>query len=228
MTPEIERIDRFWVVRDDKIPGGTKQIILQQCLPNLDSKHFVYVASQFGKGGAALAFACAELGYKATLFLARNVTQPTWLEAVEKTGAVIHWVDPTRVVKMEPMAEDFAYENDAVYLPLGFSYGDFSHHLEAYAKKLPIAPQEIWCPVISGTLATALEFAFPKAALHGVTVVKHHDYKGKATLHTAPEKFVKAAAIPPAYPSWTYSDAKVWRFVKKLGSDDAVIWNSNA
>ncbi len=227
-VPVLERFDRFWLVRDDKIPGGTKQIILQSCLPDFGAKHFVYVASAFGKGGPALAFACAALGFKATLFLARGKTNPVWLDAVEKSGASIVWVDPTRVVKMEPWAEDYAYAHDAVYLPLGFAYNDFSHRLEEYAKKLPLDPAEIWCPIVSGTLASALEFAFPKAKLNGVTVVKHHDYKGKATLYDAPEKFVKGAAIPPSYPSWTYSDAKIWRFVKKHGINDAVIWNTNA
>lgn len=226
--PVVERHDRFWVVRDDLIPGGTKQIVLRQLLPELNETHFVYTASVFGKGGAALAFACAELGYKATLFMAKSPLQMPWVEEVKKLGFKIIWTDNMPVAEIEPMAWQFAHLNDAFCLPLGFASEQFEHHLQDYARRLPFEPKEIWCPIVSGTMASSLEQAFPDAKIKGVSVVKNHDYRGFGDVMFAAEKYVRPAASPPPYPSWPYSDAKVWRFAKKQGADDAVIWNSNA
>lgn len=220
-------MDRFWVVRDDLIPGGTKQVVLRAMLPELQDKHFVYTASVYGKGGAALAFACAELGYQCTLFMAKSAFQPAWLEAVKQTGARIIWTDAIPVTEIEPMAWQFALQNDALCLPLGFDSEQFHTHLMAYAQRLPFQPKELWAPIVSGTMAHALESAFPDAAFKGVSVVKNHDYHGFGQVYQAPEKYARGAAIPPSYPAWAFSDAKVWRFVKKHGADDAVIWNSN-
>lgn len=226
-TPILEKHDRFWVVRDDLIPGGTKQIVLRNMLPELEETHFVYTASVYGKGGPALAFACAELGYKCTLFIAKSTFKPDWIEAVKAIGTRLIWTDAIPVTEIEPMAWQYALQNDAFCLPLGFSSEQFHTHLIAYAQKLPFQPKEIWCPVVSGTMAHALESAFPDAVLNGVAVVKNHDYRGFGQIHSAPEKFTRGAAIPPPYPSWPYSDAKIWRFAKKHGIDEAVIWNSN-
>lgn len=227
-NPVLERFDRFWVVRDDLVHGGTKQIVLREMLPGLQEKHFVYSASVYGKGGAALAFACAELGYQCTLFIAKSNFKPDWIDAVKALGARLIWTDAIPVAEIEVMAWQYAVENDALCLPLGFDCEQFHTGLINYAQRLPFEPKELWCPIVSGTMAHALESAFPNAALKGVSVVKNHDYKGHGTVFDAQEKFVRGAAIPPPYPAWPYSDAKVWRFVKKHGVDDAVIWNSNA
>lgn len=224
----IERHGKFNVVRDDLHPGGTKQIVLRNLLPELNAKHFVYVASAFGKGGAALAYTCAELGFDCTLFMARASIQPDWIADVQSKGTKIIWQDLSPVTKIEPKAHNHALQSDAQYMPLGFDTARFYEILRDYAQTLPFAPQEIWCPIVSGTMARGLEFAFPDAAIKGVSVVKHHDYTGFGQVFHAPEKFIRGAAIPPPYPSWPYSDAKVWRFAQKHGIDDAVIWNSNA
>lgn len=226
--PVLERHDRFWVVRDDVVPGGTKQIVLRKVLPELNETHFVYTASVFGKGGPALAFACAELGFKCTLFIAKSTVTVPWIEEVKALGTRLIWTDLMPVVEIEQMAWQYALQNDAFCLPLGFSSEQFHTHLVEYARLLPFKPTEIWCPIVSGTMAHGLESAFPDAKLNGVSVVKHHEYRGFGEVYRAPEKFVRGAAIAPPYPSWTYSDAKVWRFAKKFGIDDAVIWNSNA
>lgn len=224
----IERHGRFNVVREDLVPGGTKQIVLREYLPELKNRHFVYAASTYGKGGAAVAYACAELGFEATLFMAPGNTPVKWVEEVEKLGIKIHWTRLQQIADIDDIARGFAFENEAAHLPLGFMDKRFTELMAQYASGLPFQPNEIWCPVVSGTMASALEIAFPDAAIKGVSVVKHPGYQGRGELLYAEEKFVRNAASPPPYPSWTYSDAKVWRLAQKFGKDDAVIWNSNA
>lgn len=228
VKPTLERIGRFRVVRDDLVPGGTKQIILQQWLPEFAQDHFVYVASTYGKGGPALAYACAALGFKCTLFIARSNFLPEWLNDLKNLGTHIVWTEQLPVAQIEPMAWEYAHKHNAQYLIAGFAQQRFHQLLIDYARQIDPAPKEIWCPVITGTMATALEQAFPDAAMKCVSVVKHHDYHGRGEVFFAPEKFIRGAAIPPPYPSWPYSDAKIWRFAKKHGVDDALIWNSNA
>lgn len=226
--PQVERYDRFNVVRDDRYPGGTKQVILSRWLPELGERHFVYAASGFGKGGAALAFACAGLGYRATLFLPHSTQEIPWLEAVEKTGATIIRTPLMPLEKLDRMARAYAREHGARCLVPGFSAPRFCDLLIAYARLLPVEPQEIWCPVVSGTLAMTLEEAFPDAEIKPVSVVRNPDYMGRGTLLFAQEKFNRRVAVPPPYPSWPYSDAKIWLPAKKSGSDNAFIWNSNS
>lgn len=234
-SPVVEQHGRFFVVRDDIHPGGTKQVILRQWLPELRQEHghthFVYAASAFGKGGAALAFACAELGYKATLFMPRPSPKLSadivWIDAVQKTGAEIIFTDPMPHEKLDGMALRYARKIDARYLVPGFPYPAFQETLMAYARSLPMVPTEIWCPVVSGSLAYALEAAFPEAALKPVSVVQTPGYEGDAELLFAQEKFIRRVAVSPPYPSWPYSDAKIWQLAKKHGTDGALIWNSN-
>lgn len=217
-------------MRDDLLPGGTKQIVLRQWLPEFDTGHFVYTASAYGKGGAALAYACHELGHRCTLFMAQTPAdaKAPWIDDVLKLGTHIHWTEKLPVSSIEPQAMDYAFRNGAHYLSLGFARQRFHDLLVEYMQKLPIQPPEIWCPIVSGTMATALERAFPSIPLHGVSVVKHHGYFGAGKVHFAAEKYTRQAASPPSYPSWTYSDAKIWRIAQKLGQDGALIWNSNA
>ncbi len=232
-TPVVEQHGRFHVVRDDIHPGGTKQVILRKLLPELDASHFVYAASAFGKGGAALAHACAEAGYKATLLMPRSTVEVEWVEAVQKLGTEIIWTDLLPIDRIDDMAWQYACEHEARHLILGFAMTRFFDLLVQYAQKLPINPHEIWCPVVSGTMASALETAFPNAALKAVSVVKNPGYRPQnnqagTEMFFAQEKFVRRAASPPPFPSWPYSDAKVWRVAQKHGSDNALIWNSNA
>lgn len=202
--------------------------MLREYLPELGQKHFVYAASVFGKGGAALAYACAELGFKCTLLMPRPTIQLAWVDDVQKLGTEIVWTDLMPIDQLELMAWDYARDNNARHLVAGFTSDRFSELMVAYMRRLPFQPMEIWCPVVSGTMALALEQAFPNAELNVVSVVKNPGYVGKATVFYAPEKFIRNVAIPPPFPSWPYSDAKVWRFAQKHGGDDAVIWNSNA
>lgn len=218
-------------MRDDVHAGGTKQVILRALLPELNATHFVYAASPFGKGGAALAFACAAAGYKATLFMPRSTVQMAWVEDAQKSGAEIIWTDLLPIDQLDDMAWEYARDNDAHHMVLGFATERFSELLIEYARHLPMAPHEIWCPVVSGTMAAALETAFPEAEIKAVSVVKNPGYRpqrDKAEIFYAQEKFVRQAASPPPYPSWPYSDAKIWRLAQKNGSDNALIWNSNA
>lgn len=226
--PVVEQHGRFHVVRDDIHPGGTKQVVLRALLPEMNATHFVYAASVFGKGGAALAYACAEAGYKATLFLPRSNTPVAWVDAVQKLGTEIIWTDLMPTERLDDMAWQYACEHDVRHMILGFATQRFAELMTQYVQNLDMKPHEIWCPVVSGTMASVLEDAFPDAALKPVSVVKAPGYSGAAQMFFAQEKYIRQAASPPPYPSWPYSDAKVWRVAQKNGSDNALIWNSNA
>lgn len=188
-------------MRDDIHPGGTKQVVLREFLPQMNDNHFVYAASAFGKGGAALAHACAELGYKATLLMPRSTVEMPWLDEVRKLGTEIIETELMPIETLDDMAWEYARDHGGRHLILGFAMAGFFDLMVEYMQQLPMDPHEIWCPVVSGTMAEALETAFPDAALKPVSVVKNPGYNGAAEMFFAQEKLVRKAAIPPPYPS---------------------------
>lgn len=219
----LEKFSNFTILRDDTIFGGTKRIALETSLPHLHADHFIYVGTVFGWGAPALAAACHTLGKKCTLLISQSDYTPPWRATIETLGATLIWTPPTPIEILNQQAAQM----DGHLLAPGFPFPEFAAALQTRAQALPINPTRVWVPVVSGTLLTVLEHAWPDAEFHGVCVAKHHGYKGSATLHHAPEKFHQPAKNPPPYPSCAFSDAKLWQFAENLAKEGDLIWNTN-
>jgi hypothetical protein len=224
MLPEpiIDNHNGILVVRDDLIQGGTKRRVLPSLLHG--ASEFVYASPVYGYAQIAIAHACREAGFQATVFVAkRNVLHDRTREAL-KAGAKIVQVPHGYLSNVQSKARAYAEAVGAKLLPFGLDVPEMQKGLTSLAASLPVRPKEVWTVAGSGTLSRALQLAWADATFHAVQVGAVPKI-GRAELWVAPEKFEKDAKIKPAFPSCSNYDAKAWQFIQKHASPGALFWN---
>ena len=223
----IKKHQGFNVVRDDLLPGGTKQRVLTEMLAGSKKPDFVYPAHPYGHGAVALAHATKSLGYGLALFYPKVFAVSRMMNLAIKHRHVSYYIVESmeKQTDLVQIAKDYAEFYDSVLLPVGFDMPEFSERLIELARGLPIVPDEVWTVAGSGCLARALCDAWPNANVNAVSLGFDHLNAGRAKVHLAPETAEQAAMEMPPYPSSEYYDAKVWKFAKEMGSEGALIWN---
>jgi hypothetical protein len=221
-SPLIEEHSGILVVRDDRIPGGTKRRVLDRLLIGADE--FVYASAAYGYAQVALAYACRDLGKRATIFTAqRQVWHPRTLEA-QQAGAQIIGVPYGYLSNVTAKAKRYAQEHGAALLPFGFDTGSFRNGLADVARSLPLKPREVWSVAGSGTLCRALQQAWPHASVNAVLIGAEAE-TSTAERYRAPERFEQDARYPPPFASCGNYDAKAWQFIQRHASPGALFWN---
>jgi len=211
--------DGIIVVRDDRLPGGTKRRVLP-CLIKDQKQEYVYASPVYGYAQIALAHSAKH----ATIFCAeRKTNHPRTLEA-KAAGAKIVEVPCGYMSVVRARAKAYCAEHGAVLLPFGLDVPEFIDALAAEASKINYKPREVWTVAGSGVLSRALQAAWPKAKFFAVRVGAEPD-AGRATVLQAPEKFENDAKMPPPFPSCSNYDAKAWRFVRASAKPGALFWN---
>ena len=74
ITPQLKEHDGILVVRDDLLPGGTKARFLPVLFEHADE--VVYARAAEGGAQTALAAVAAQLGKRATIFVAKRAHPP--------------------------------------------------------------------------------------------------------------------------------------------------------
>lgn len=220
--PEIERHGSIWVVRDDRIPGGTKVRALPALLTG--AREFVYASPVQGYAQIALAHAAAQAGVRATIFCAeRQQIHPRTRDAAA-AGARIVSVAPGYLNVVRARARAYCAVSGARLLPFGLDDPVFIEALADVARGMAIEPEEVWSVAGSGVLTRALQRAWPAAAFHAVQIGAAPQL-GAARRWLAPEAFEQPARRPPPFPSCANYDAKAWAFVQASARPGAVFWN---
>jgi hypothetical protein len=239
------------VVRDDRLPGGTKQRAIVPYLEELVAegyREFVYASPFCGYAQVALASAAALLGVKATIFCETDQTPGVppglhpFAKRAESLGAVVMRV-PDLATATDRAGSHAARVGSALELPLGFDCDRFRRHLgrEIRSQLARVfapgssAPRSIWLPLGSGTLATVFDgVVAPEIELRCVNVriftldsprLARFAGRARVKIFEAPERFVELAGIPPEIPSNVHYDAKLWRFIDRYAEDGDVWWN---
>lgn len=221
-APAVERHGAVLVVRDDLIPGGTKQRILPGLLAG--GREYVYASPAYGYAQIALAHACRAVGSRATVFTAkRKALHPRTAEA-KAAGAKVVLVPVGYLSVVRARAAAYCAAVGAEMLPFGLDTPEFGRRLAAVARAVPADPPEVWCVAGSGTLSRALQAAWPAARHHAVRVGAVPD-AGRARLYVAPEPFERDARARPPFPSCSNYDAKAWQFVLRHAAPGALFWN---
>lgn len=242
---------RIHVVRDDLLPGGTKQRAVVPFLNSLQAQgfhEFVYASPFCGFAQVALAAGCQALGLKATLFCERDAgkSEPELHEfslLARSMGAKVYLVENLAQAESVAIAYSLVQEKGRYKIPLGFQHPDFHEELKKRVKRelaqieanLGQKIQRIWLPVGSGTLTRAFLTIVPSSCellCVDVHVLERKDARIRAlaeyqnvTLLSAPEEFQEPAGLKPKVPSNVYYDAKLWRLIQKLGQDGDLWWN---
>lgn len=237
-----------FVVRDDLLPGGTKQRALLAVLKDSPADEFVYAGPPQGSAQVALAHVAKALGKRATIFVSgKNHAPLSRLSRLARdAGADVVRVLPPNSLR-DVQAEAVAYATGAgarQLIPFGFDTPEFRAVLSnairaALPPGLEEGPRRLWLVAGSGTILAALAAVWPKTHFLVVQVGKTvwPDQLGvrpdgtkafEATKFVAPEKFREPARRRPPYPSVSTYDAKLWQFVETRGEDGDYVWNVGA
>lgn len=239
---------RIHVVRDDLLEGGTKQRaavpFLMECRER-GGRNFVYASPFAGFAQVALAVTCQELDLACTL---NCQVDPATGEAHEFTRlARVYGAKITlfkSLAQAETEAERYAAADNArLKLPLGFDCPGYRLHLrvelwrqwQRLLRLLPRAPDRLWLPLGSGTLATVFREVVPEStrlSCVDVHVLPADDARvvrvrglARSELYSAPEAFSTPVEYAPPIASNRFYDAKVWRLVSQYAGDGDVWWN---
>lgn len=226
--PIIQKHGRFFVLRDDLLHGGTKRRVLTDILSKLPESEIVYPSHPLGYAHLALALAALDTGKKVKLFFQQPPPYAyTFLEAIKLPNVSFEIINEvSRQMDLIPYAQQYAAQNNAKFLPIGFDYPEFSNGLVRLAQSLQIEPpHEVWTLGGSGTLSRTLQKAWPKTQVNTVSLGFPQGNMGNSRVFTVAERTEEVAQVPPPYPSAPYYDAKLWRFANEHGTDGALIWN---
>jgi len=158
------------VVRDDLIDGGTKLRFLPDVVGDAD--HIVFGAPFCGGAPVALSVLGRETGKRITIFYAQRKHLTPRMMRVRDNGADIVLVPYGYMGVVQRHARDYAQENGALFLPLGFDVvaaeQPFREMLRAERPRLDY--DEIWCATGSGMLARNLGAVFKDSRIMAVAV----------------------------------------------------------
>ena len=242
-TPVITEHEGYHVVRDDLLSVGSKaragDYLIGHAPEYQNIQEWVYGSSPAtGYAQISLPFICNRYGKKAVIFMAERSMDK--LHDYQKRGLELggeyHWVPNGMLPVTQKRAKDYVEEqpDTRALLPIGVEHPTSIACLIRVARSLPISPREVWSVGSSGTLSRALQFAFPEAQVHVVSVGHNMGERevGRAIYHKSPYKFdkpVKGDHAPP-YPSAPTYDAKVWHVMKEYHKEfkrqePCLVWN---
>jgi hypothetical protein len=217
------------VVRDDLLPGGTKQRGIIAC--ETGAEELVYASMPFGYAQVALAYVGAQRGKLVTIFCGDTPANMTLVAA--RWGAKIIQCPSWDAAKKSALkyAAGVDCPHRRTQVPFGIDTPDFIRILAMQIRTATpadfVPPKRIWIASGSGTLARALAEVWPNATLVLVQVGRalNSAHRVPVEIFVAPEAFAERARDPPPYPSAAHYDAKVWQFVKLHGRAGDLIWN---
>jgi cysteine synthase len=216
---------RIRVIRDDIVPGGSKQRALVHMLKK--NREYVYPATAYGYAQIALALAAKTVGARATLFIAKRAELHPRTLAAQQAGAQIMQIPNGMQSVITRRVKDYSAEHSAaIALLSGFDSPEFIDAMSMVAEGVKLkGVEQVWCNVGTGAIARALQQRWPKAQFSVVRTGMGPTLGPKMKLYEAPEVYSKDAKIAPPFPSCSNSDAKTWRFILDDAEDGALFWN---
>jgi hypothetical protein len=223
MSPRIERHGRLWVLRDDLLPGGTKQRFLPELM--VGASNVVYPGPAWGGAAVAIAILAREMGIDATLFYAdRKERSPRQLLAA-RYGARIHTVRPGYLSVVRARAREYARATGARLLDWGLPAVESA--VAGFGASLDGGWPEVWVSAGSGTVLRGLARAYGAGRVVGVQVghALTRAERGGCRLVAHPLKFEQRTRAAVPFPSCRHYDAKAWEIAEKRAADGALFWN---
>lgn len=237
-----------YVVRDDLLPGGTKQRAAVPYLKALRAQGyttFVYASPFAGFAQIALASACNDLSLQCLICAENDPSKPglqphAFSKLAEKFGAKL--VLSETLKQAENLAKEFErLDHRYLKIPLGFNTEIFRNELEREVRKQwsyveeVVVPRRLWLPLGSGTLATVFSKVLPEnVEIHcvDVHVLQPNDSRiqklralPRIHVHSAPERFAEPAQSLPPIASNIHYDAKLWAPIYASAGDGDLWWN---
>jgi hypothetical protein len=247
--PVLTRQGGITIVRDDLLPGGTKQRACGSFLEDmmrLGKRHFIYASPFAGFAQVALAYVSQMLDVSCTLFCERDQRfeddrlHPFSLLA-QSYGASVILVESLAKAQEKTFALS-RIDSQSMQIPLGFDCPEFRIHLEKRISESVAQIEDevghldtIWMPIGSGTLMRSFLNALPeriKFKCVNVRILETSDVRietirnnPRVQYFEAPMTFHTEAQDLPSIPSNIFYDAKLWAFIKKDAQLGDLWWN---
>ena len=227
-TPIVKEHEGIKVVRDDLIDGGTKRRAFYTYIKSKDYDEFVYASPRQGYAQLSLAYACKDLGRKATVTIPEG--QRYWLtHKSEELGANIIEVPMGFLTNIQAKAKNYCLKHGAHLIPFGGDHPIIIEAMTRTALSIGIEPTEVWTVMSSGVLSRGLQGAWPDAKVYGVRIGHNTTPReqGRAETFKSDYKFHQECKKPerPPFPSSLTYDSKAWSFIREHASDGALFWN---
>lgn len=228
----IQQFDGISVLRDDKLPGGTKSILADHIIrENIDKKEFIYASPVYGGFQIALSIYCKVYNKQAVIFCARHQIKHKNTLICKQLGAKIVEIYPGYLSVVQRRAMDYAIKKEErFYINFG-AYSEENIGLLAKRtqqvvdkwRKMPkitgtspkkTEPDEIWVAVGSGTLLTAILEATKKTHLYGVQVGADVDIKDpRVTILKYNRPFEYESTFEAPFESMAHYDRKAFEML---------------
>lgn len=230
--PVYEDHGRFVVVRDDLVPGGSKQRFLPHLVQG--AREVVFGGPFCGGAPLALSVYGKREGVKVTLFYAKRKELHARQKLAQENGAQIVQVPHGYMNVVQKAARDYCARTGALFLPLGFDKPEASlPFIEAMRRVRSQVGQidEVWCATGSGMLARCLGVAFAGIPVRGVVVGLHsrnekQRYTGNVSLLESPYQFARETKATSPFPSCGNYDRKAWEMAQEKARGKRILfWN---
>ena len=230
-TPIIDRHDRFLIVRDDQVPGGSKMRFLPYLVQ--DAKEVVFGGPFCGGAPYALSVWGQRTNSKVTLFYAKRKELHIRQKKALLNGATIYQVPYGYMTNVQAQAKRYAREHGALFLPLGFDVPEASNPFIEQMRRVRSMVgkvDQVWAATGSGMLARCLGEAFYPTPVHGVIVGlasrnSKQQYPSNVTLHEYPKQFSWSCSYEAPFPTCGNYDRKAWELCHKLSAVTVLFWN---
>lgn len=253
--PEIEIIrgatgQNFWVLREDKLAGGTKQRAAYGYVQDQKERgvrELCYASPFSGFAQVALAVCCHTLGVKCRIFAEQDQTisgseAHPFSELAKSWGATVHIFPDLNHAERASVGYSRARPG-LLKVPLGFNCPSYVRHFQREVKRiwsgigdqLGEFPTRLWLPVGSGTLATTVRSVIPahvrleclnvRVLPAGDPRVERVRFLPNTEMRTVPESFAEGPGVRAPIASNRHYDAKLWRFLRTEAGAGDLWWN---
>jgi len=224
---------RFYVLRDDLLPGGTKSVLLPHLIPK-GVREIIYASPVYGGFQIAIAQYARAHGLRAHIFCAaRKKLHPNTIAARE-AGAMIRQVPVGYLAVVEAAARKYAERLPGGRYKLAFGGREgearaiLADRVRAVMKRLPREPETIHCAVGSGLLAEAILEGTTYAQVVGTMVGREYsNAHPRFRLIRYPKPFEAASNYDAPFPSMPNYDRKSWEVANKtrINTQLTLFWN---
>lgn len=225
--PVITTHEGVRVVRDDLITGS-KVRGGDLLISRVKEQRLVYVQPRTGLAGVSLLDVCKRHDKDLTLFMPSSKRISHHQACTIERGADARFFRIAAMPNLNKLAEKWAQENKAFFIPLGLKHETVTAGIIAAALKIP-EPEEVWTVVSTGVLTRALQIAWKNAKFYAVAVARNMKAGelGRAKVISAPEPFTTPVKLheEPPFPSVNTYDGKAWRYIPKNTDRNILFWN---